>query len=116
MGDFHLDSNFHASLHRILDDVELSIDERLEQVIAMLARWDPTLLRNAARWEDEEIAKAFLGFVAGTGTGQGTRTGEERLLNALAGAAELKRRADATSIDVLRYAHLMRVRRELSDH
>ena len=44
MGDFHLDSNFHASLHRILDDVALSIDECLEQVIAMLARWDPTLL------------------------------------------------------------------------
>ena len=58
MGDFHLLSNFRASLRRIFDDVDLSIDERLEQAIAMLDRWDPTLRENAARWEDEEIAKA----------------------------------------------------------
>ena len=113
MGDFDLDSNFHESLRRILDDVDLSTDQRLEQLVALLGRLEPALLEAAAEWADGEIAKAFLEFVNPTDTHQGGR--EERFIAALVGAAELKRRAGQAGLDVMRYAHLVRVRRELGD-
>ena len=113
MSDFELDANFHESLQRILDDVDLSIDERLEQLALLLDRLEPALLEAAAGLTDEEIAHAFLEFVNPAGTHREGR--EERFITALVGAAELKKRAGRAGLDVLRYAHLVRVRRELGD-
>lgn len=113
MGDFHLDANFHRNLQRILNDVDLSIDERLERLIALLNELEPALLESAVKLTDEEIAKAFLEFVNPAAPLQEGR--EERFIVALVGAGELKRRAVQAGLDVMRYAHLMRVRRELGD-
>jgi len=113
VGDFHLDSDFHASLRRILDDDNLSIDQRLERLIAFLNDLEPALLKAAAKLTDEETAKAFLEFVNPAAPHQKGR--EERFIAALVGAAELKRRAGQAGLDVLRYAHVIRVKRELGD-
>lgn len=110
MSDFELDYNFHRNLQQILDDVDLSIDERLTQLASLLIRLEPALLEAAAGLTDEEIARAFLEFVHPR---QERR--EARFLAAQVGAAELKRRADQAGLDVMRYAHLVRVRRELGD-
>ena len=113
MGDFDVYPDFHESLRRILDGVDLSIDQRLEQLVALLSRLEPDLLEVASEWADEEIAKAFLEFLNPTDTHQEGR--EERFIAALVGAAELQRRAHQAGLDVMRYAHLVRVRRELGD-
>ena len=115
MGDFRFDTNFHLDLQRILDDPDLNLDRRLELVAGLLNRLEPTLLERATSWADEEIARAFLEFVNPAGLDQGTGPREARLLNALVGAAEFKRRADSAGLTALRYAHLIRVRRELGD-
>ena len=99
MGDSRLDSNFLQALNRILVDVDLSIDQRLEQLVALLNRLEPALHEVAAEWADEEIAKAFLEFVNPTGPFQEGRA--ERFIAALVGAAEFKRRADGIGLDVL---------------
>ena len=113
MSDFELDYDFHESLQRILDDVDLSVDQRLERLAALLDRLGPALLETAAGLADEEIAHGFLEFVNPAGRRREGRA--ERFLAALVGAAELKRRADQAGLDVMRYAHLVRVRRELGD-
>ncbi len=105
MGDFHLDSSFHRDLQQILDDVDLSIDERLERLIALLNELEPALLESAVKLTDEEIAKAFLEFVNPAAPHQEGR--EERFIVALVGAAELKRRAHQGGLDVMRYAHAL---------
>ena len=115
MGDVNLDSNFHRDLQDILDDADLSLDQRMERVAGLLNRLEPALLEKAAAWEDEEIARAFLEFVAPAGQDEGTRPREARLLNALVGAAELKIRANRAGLTAAQYAHLTRVRRELGD-
>ncbi len=113
MGDFDPDSNFHDSLRRIIDDDNLSIDQRLEHLGGLLNDLEPALLEAAAKLTDEEIAKAFLEFVNPADPHREGR--EERFIAALVGAAELKRRAGHAGLDVLRYAHLVRVKRELGD-
>ena len=115
MGDFRLDANFHEDLQRILDYADLSLDQRLELIAGLLNRLEPALLQRAAEWEDEEIARAFLEFVNPAAEDQGTRPRTARLLNALVGAAEFKRRADGAGLTALQYAHLIRVRREQGD-
>ena len=115
MGDVNLDANFHDVLQHILDDADLSLDQRMERVAGLLNRLEPALLEKAAEWEDEEIAQAFLTFVNPDGTDQETRPREARLLNALVGAAEFGRRAHRAGLTAAQYAHLIRVRRELGD-
>lgn len=115
MGDFGLDANFIEALDRILDNADLSLDRRLELAAGLLNRQEPAPLKEAAGWEDEEVARAFLEFVAPTGEDQGTRERPERLLNALIGATEFKRRAQRAGLTTLQYAHLIRIRRELGD-
>ena len=114
MSDFELDPNFHRDLQRILDDVDLSIDQRLERLVRLLNRLEPALLARAAEWTDEEIAKAFLEFVMPADRLQ-EENRESRFLAALVGAAEFKRRADRAGLTALQYAHLIRVRPELGD-
>ena len=113
MSDFDLDSNFHRDLRRLLDDADLSIDQRLQRLVGLLNRLEPALLEGAAGWTDEEIAKAFLELVFPDDRHQEPR--ESRFIAALAGAAELKMRADRAGLTVLQYAHLIKVRRELGD-
>ena len=115
MGDVNLDSNFHDDLQHVLDDADLSLDQKLERVAGLLNHLEPALLEKAAAWEDEEIARAFLEFVAPAGQDVGTRPREARLLNALVGAAEFGRRAHRAGLTAAQYAHLIRVRRELGD-
>ena len=111
MGDLNLGSDFHRNLQLILDDDHLSIDQRLEHLGGLLNDLEPALLEAAAKLTDEEIAHAFLEFVRPAAP---HREGcEERFIAALVGAAELKRRADQAGLDVMRYAHLVRVKREL---
>ena len=88
MGDFHPDSNFRRNLRRILDDVDLSIDERLEQLVALLNESEPALLEASAKLTDEEIAKAFLEFVLPTDPRQEGR--EDRFIAALVGAGRVE--------------------------
>ncbi|MDE2813144.1 MAG: hypothetical protein OXM01_08975 [Gemmatimonadota bacterium] len=114
MSDFESDANFHRDLQLLLDDVDLSIDQRLEGLVGLLNRLEPALLANAVEWTDQEIAEAFLEFVTPANRSQETRA--SRLLTALVGAAEFKRRADRAGLAALQYAHLIRVRRELGDH
>ena len=109
MGDF----DFLDAWDRVLDDVDLSFDQRLERLVGLLNRLEPALLQAAAGWEDAEIEQAFLEFVNPTEPRLATRA--ERLIAALVGAAELKRRADRAGLTALQYAHLIRVRRELGD-
>ena len=101
MDDFRPDADFHLDLQHILDDAELSLDRRLELIAGLLNRLEPTLLQRAAEWEDEEIARAFLEFVNPADKDQGTRPRTARLLNALVGAAEFKRRADGAGLSAL---------------
>lgn len=96
MGDFGLDANFIEALDRILDDADLSIDQRLELIAGLLNHLEPALLQRAAGWEDEEIERAFPEFVAPTGEDQGTRERAERLLNALGLARRNSKGAPST--------------------
>ena len=107
------DSNFHRDLQRILDDVDLNIDQRLDRLIKLLNGLEPELLASAAELTDQEIQMAFLEFVMPAD--QRLEKRESRLLMALVGAAELKQRADRAKLTVLQYAHLIKVRRELGD-
>ena len=113
MGDFNLDANFHRDLQHILDDADLSLDRRLERLAGLLNRLEPALLEGAAAWADEEIEQAFVEFVKPGDPHRQTR--EERLMSALVGAAEFKRRADRAGLTTPQYAHLIRVKRELGD-
>ena len=106
--------NFHRDLQLLLDDVDLSIDQRLERLVGLLNRLEPALLARAAEWTDQEIAEAFLEFVMPADRSQETRG--SRFLTALVGAAEFKRRADGPGWRRCNNAHLIRVRRELGDH
>ena len=115
MGDFSPDANFHEALDYILNDADLSLDQKLELIAGLLNRLEPALLQRAAEWEDGEIARAFIEFVNPADKDQGTLPRTARLLNALVGAAEFKRRADGSGLSALQYAHLIRVRRELGD-
>ena len=114
MSDFELDANFHRDLQRILDDVDLSIDQRLERLVRLLNRLEPAFLARAAGWTEDEIAEAFLEFVMPAGRHREANRAS-RFLAALIGAAEFKRRADLAGLTALQYAHLIRVRRELGD-
>ena len=98
----------------LLDDVDLSIDQRVERLVGLLNWLEPALLANAAEWTDQEIAEAFLEFVTPADPSQETRA--SRFLTALVGAAEFKRRADGAGLAVPQYSHLIRVRREQGDH
>ena len=113
--DFRLDADFHRDLRHNLYDAGRSLDQKLELIAGFLNRPEPALLRRAAAWEDEEIARALLEFVNTAAEDQGTRPRAARLLNALVGAAEFERRADGAGLTALQYAHLIRVRRELGD-
>ena len=61
MGDFHLDSSFHRDLQQILDDVDLSIDERLERLIALLNELEPALLESAVKLTERGDRKGLPG-------------------------------------------------------
>ena len=113
MGDFSLDSCFHRDLQQILDDADLSLDQRPERLAGLLNRQEPALLKEAAGWADEQIEQAFVEFVNPAGPYLETR--EARLIAVLVGAVEFKRRALRAGLTTLQYAHLIRVRRELGD-
>ena len=102
MGDFDADSDFHESLRRILDDVDLSIDQRLEQLVALLGRLEPALLEVAAEWEDGEIAKAFLEFVKPTDTHQERPRGKIYRRPGRRGGVEKARRPSRLGRDAIR--------------
>ena len=91
--------NFHRDLQLLLDDVDLSIDQRLERLVGLLNRLEPALLARAAEWTDQEIAEAFLEFVMPADRSQETRG--SRFLTALVGAAEFKRRAERAGLAAL---------------
>ena len=105
--------NFQQAFDRIFEDVDLSIDERLDRLVTLLNQLEPALLEAAAGWSDAQIEIAFLEFVDSETNHQGRR--EARFLIALAGAGELKRRADRAGVTVLEYARLIKVRREMDD-
>ena len=105
--------NFQQAFNQIFDDADLSIDEQLDHLISLLNDLTPALLDTTSRWSDVQIEEAFLAFVDPETHNQGRR--ETRFLIALAGAAELKRRADRAGVTVLEYARLIKVRREMDD-
>ena len=105
--------NFQEGFDEIFEDVDLSIDERLERLVGLLNRLEPALLETAARCSDAEIEIAFLEFV--DPETYNSRRREARFLIALAGAGELKRRADRAGVTVMEYARLIKVRREMDD-
>ena len=105
--------NFQQAFDHILDNVDLSIDERLDRLVGLLNRLEPALLETAAGWSGAQIEEAFLEFIHSETHNEGRR--EARFLIALAGAAELKLRADRQGVSVLNYARLIRVRREMDD-
>lgn len=107
------DFNFQRDYDRIFDNPGLSIDQQLDQLIALLNQFEPNLLQLAAQMPDDDIEKAFLEFVDPTGLVQGTR--DARFLVALVAAAEFKQRADQAGVSALESARLVRVRREMND-
>ena len=113
VNESELDASFHHDLQCILDAVDLDIDQRLDRLIGLLNRREPALLARAEEWTDQEIARAFLEFVNPADQLRANR--EARLLGALVGAAEFKKRAGRAGLTALQYAHLLRVRRELGD-
>ena len=109
MGEF----NFQQAFDQIFEDVDLSIDERLDRLVTLLNQLEPALLEAALGWSDAQIEIAFLEFVDPETHHHGRR--EARFLIALVGAGELKRRADRAGVTVLEYARLIKVRREMDD-
>ena len=107
------DLNFQRDYDRIFDNPDLSIDQQLDQLIALLNQLEPNLIQLAAKMPDDEIERSFLEFVDPTGLVQGTR--DSRFIAALVAAAELKQRADQAGMTALEYARLVRVRRETDD-
>lgn len=107
------DFDFQRDYDRIFDNMDLSIDQQLDQLIALLNQFEPNLLQLAAQMPDDEMEKAFLEFVNPTGLVQGTR--DSRFIAALVAAAEFKQRADQAGVSALEYARLVRVRREMDD-
>ena len=88
MGDFNLDASFHRDLRHILDDADLSLDQRLERLAGLLDRLEPALLKRAATWPDDRIEQAFVEFVKPAGrlprtcrmVSEGTQPVDARLL------------------------------------
>ena len=85
VGDVRFDANSYRDLQPILDNADLSLDQKLELIAGLLNRLEPALLQRAAEWEDEEIARAFIEFVSPADKDQGTLPRTARLLNALGG-------------------------------
>lgn len=107
------DFDFQRDFDRIFQNPDLSIDQRLDQLVGLLNQLEPSLLQLAGQMSDHEIEEAFLEFVDPTGLVQGTR--DSRFLAVLVAAAEFKQRADRTGVTAMEYARLIRVRREMDD-
>ena len=102
MGDLNLGSDFHRNLQLILDDDNLSIDQRLDHLGGLLHDLEPALLEAAAKLTDEEIAEAFLEFVNPAAPHREGR--EQRFIAALVGGGgvEAARRSSRPGRDAIR--------------
>ena len=98
-------------LNLVLDNPNLSIDDKLLAVVDVVDQTFPELLEHTPRLSNDEIETLFVRFVMKRDP---LRDRAKDTLLALTAAAELKIRADRAGITALEYAGRIRVTRELN--